>query len=113
MTANNEDNSAFITYYSTPPLSPDSQFSNFEAVVNMDCTASQFSNLEAVGNMDLSLDSSVIENELSLLNVYPNVQFGIFGLKDNYDTQNLERNFLDLKNLQRNSQICEFAKKFS
>ena len=104
MTANNEDNSAFITYYSTPPLSPDSQFSNFEAVVNMDCTASQFSNFEAVGNMDLSLDSSVIENELSLLNVYPNVQFGIFGLKDNYDTQHLdEHSTIKNKNIDFNS----------
>jgi hypothetical protein len=53
----------------------------------MDCAPSQFSSFEAVGNMDLGLDSSFIESELSLLNVYPNVQFGIFGLKDNCDTQ--------------------------
>jgi hypothetical protein len=102
--ANNEDNSALITYYSTPPLSPASQFSNFEAVINMDYPASQFFNFESVGNMNLSFDSSFLENELSLLNVYPNVQFGIFGLKDNYHTQHLDENStIKNKNIDFNS----------
>jgi hypothetical protein len=104
LTANKAETSTFISYYSTPPLSPASQFSNFEAVVNMDCAPSQFSSFEAVGNMDLGLDSSFIESELSLLNVYPNVQFGIFGLKDNCDTQNLDENStIKNKNIDFNS----------